>query len=86
MELFQVADRFGMDRLKALCEQEMLSAIDIDTAAHILYTADQHNACYLRERCLAYILAHFDTVSRTLAFEEMGRINVDLIFEILKRR
>lgn len=44
MELFQVADRFGIDRLKTLCEQEMLRAIDIDSAAHILYTADEHHA------------------------------------------
>jgi hypothetical protein len=40
----QAADRFGLDRLKRLCELEMLGAISVDTAAHILYTADQHNA------------------------------------------
>jgi hypothetical protein len=39
-----IIDRFGIDRLKTLCEQEMLNAIDIETAAHILFTADQHNA------------------------------------------
>ena len=39
-----MADRFGLDRLKRLCELEMQVAINIDTAAHILYTADQHNA------------------------------------------
>ena len=32
----------------------------------------------LRERCIAYILVHFDEVSRTQGFEEMGRINVEL--------
>lgn len=78
MELFQLADRFTIDRLKNLCEQEMLNAIDIDTAAHILYTADQHNAENLREQCMDYILRNFDKVSRTHAFEEMGRTNVDL--------
>eukprot|EP01039_Chlorochromonas_danica_P005894 gene5894-6490_t len=86
MELFQVADRFGIDRLKTLCEQEMLRAIDIESAAHILYTADEHHAENLRERCMNFILLHFDEVSRTTAFEEMGRTNVDLIFEILRRR
>lgn len=40
----QAADRFGLDRLKRLCELEMLSAISVDSAAHILFTADQHNA------------------------------------------
>lgn len=44
MELFQVADRFAIDRLKELCEQKMLSTIEVDTAGHILLTADQHNA------------------------------------------
>jgi leucine-zipper-like transcriptional regulator 1 len=78
MELFQLADRFAIDRLKQLCEQEMLNAIDIDTAAYILYTADQHNAENLREQCMDYILRHFDRVSRSPAFEEMGRTNVDL--------
>ncbi len=100
MELFQVADRFGIDRLKNLCEQEMLRAIDIETAAHILFTADQHSAevntrlglgclaklfwtdaccCQnLRERCMNFVLVHFDEVSRTRGFEDMGRINVEL--------
>jgi hypothetical protein len=78
MELFQVADRFGIDRLKRLCEQEMLLAIDIETAAYILFTADRYNAENLRERCMEYIINHFDRVSHTPSFEEMGRTNVDL--------
>ncbi len=56
----------------------MLNAIDIDTAAHILFAADQHNAENLRERCMEYILQHFDDVSQTSSFEEMGRLNMDL--------
>lgn len=35
---------FGIDRLKKLCEQEMLNAITVDTAAQILYAADERNA------------------------------------------
>ena len=35
---------FGIDRLKKLCEQEMLRAINIETAAQILFTADERNA------------------------------------------
>jgi hypothetical protein len=44
MELFSVADRFAIDRLKTLCERVMLSAIQIDTAAEILLYADFFNA------------------------------------------
>jgi hypothetical protein len=81
-----VADRFGIDRLKRLCELEMLAAINLESVAHILYTADEYHADNLRERCINYALAHFDEVSRTSGFEEMGRTNVDLVFEILRRR
>eukprot|EP01038_Epipyxis_sp_PR26KG_P011891 gene11891-15909_t len=78
MDLFQAADRFAIDRLKKLCEQEMINAISIETAAHILYTADVYNAENLREKCMKYILLNFDEISRTSGFEEMGRTNVEL--------
>lgn len=48
----QAADRFGIDRLKKLCEQEMLSAINLETASYIFYSADRYNAevsRYLRQ-------------------------------------
>jgi hypothetical protein len=36
---------------------------------------------------VAFILSqHFDNVTKTAAFEEMGRINIDLVFEILQKR
>jgi len=78
MNLFQAADRFGIDRLKKLCEQEMLSAINLDSAPYIFYSADRYNAEYLRQRSLSYILKYFDQISRSYAFEEIGRKNIDL--------
>ncbi|KAJ1394758.1 hypothetical protein B484DRAFT_407782, partial [Ochromonadaceae sp. CCMP2298] len=86
MELFRVADRFGIDRLKRLCELEMLAAITTESVAPILYTADAYHAANLRERCIHFALVNFDEVSRTSGFEEMGRTNVELVFEILRRR
>ena len=86
MELFQAADQFGVDRLKRMCESRMLGSIHVENAATIFHAADQHAAASLREKCLAFVLANFDAVTRTQAFEEMGRTNVDLVFEILKAR
>jgi len=86
MELLRAADRFGVDRLKRLCENAMLSSISVDTAPQILLASDAHNAEALRERCMAFILNHFDNVSQTPAFEEMTRANLELTLEILKRR
>ncbi|TMW64826.1 hypothetical protein Poli38472_008993 [Pythium oligandrum] len=86
MELFVVADRYGVDRLKRICERRMLQSLCVDNAASILHAADLHNASVLRDQCLAFMLNNFDAVTKTAAFEEMGRTNVDLVFELLKRR
>ena len=86
MELLRAADRFGVDRLKRMCENVMLSSISIDTAPQMLLAADAHNAEALRERCMGFILSHFDDVSQSPAFEDMTRANLELTLEILKRR
>jgi len=86
MDLFVAADQFGVERLKKMCEKTILLSITVESAASILQAADMHNARSLRQRCLDFILRHFDSVSKTNAFEEMGRRNVELLFEILKRR
>lgn len=86
MDLFVAADQFGVERLKRLCENKMLVSINIDSAATILQAANIHIAHGLRQNCMDFILRHFDAVSKTAAFEEMGRSNMELVFEILKRR
>ena len=86
MELFQAADQFGVDRLKRMCESKMLASINVENAATIFHAADAHAARSLREKCLNFVLTNFDAVTRTAAFEEMGRTNVDLVFEILRSR
>merc|ERR1712217_469532 len=86
MDLFVAADQFGVERLKRLCEKKILLSINVDSVATILQAANMHIAHGLRQSCMDFILRHFDTVSKTPAFEEMGRNNVELVFEVLKRR
>ncbi|KAL7531949.1 hypothetical protein ACHAXR_004325 [Thalassiosira sp. AJA248-18] len=86
MELFVAADCFDIPRLQALCERRLLESMTVKNAAAIFHTADVHSATLLRDKALAYILSHFEAVSKTAAFEEMVRSNVELVFEILKRR
>merc|ERR1712039_477105 len=86
MDLFVVADQFGVERLKRLCEKKILVSISIDSVATILQAASTHVAHGLRQSCMDFILRNFDAVSKTAAFEEMGRSNVELVFEVLKRR
>jgi len=64
----------------------MLNSITVENAPVLLHGADLYNFQELRSRCIKFILQHFDDVSRTSAFEDMGRNNIELVFEILKNR
>ena len=80
MELFVAADLFGIPRLQAICERKLLESISVENAATIFYAADIHSASSLRNKALGYILSHFEAVSKTSAFEDMARCNVELVF------
>lgn len=86
LELFPLADRFGVERLKLVCESKLFTAIHVDNAATILLLANAHSSPRLREKALKFILDRFDMVSKTEAFEAMGRSNIDLLFEVLRLR
>ena len=86
MELFEAADHFGIERLKSMCEQAIIMNIDAENAAAIFHASDMHNAQSLREMALNFILQNFDQVSKTSGFEQLARVNVDLILEIIKSR
>lgn len=86
MELFEAADLFCIPRLKTMCEKRMLQSINVENAAAIFHAADMHSAQALRAKTKKYILSHFEAVSKTGCFEEMGRSNIDLVFELLQSR
>ena len=86
MEIFEAADLFCIDRLKTMCEKRMLQSITVENAAAIFHAADLHSASALRQKAKTYILSNFEEVSKSRSFEEMGRHNVEHIFEFLQSR
>ena len=86
MELFVAADLFAIPRLQSMCERRLLESMTVENAASIFHTADVHSAISLRAKALGYVLSHFEAVSKTDAFEDMARSNVELVFEILRSR
>lgn len=86
MELFEAADLFCIPRLKTMCEKRMLQSITVENAASIFHAADMHSAAALRQKTKKYILSHFEEVSKSRSFEEMGRRNIELVFELLQSR
>ena len=86
MELFEAADLFCIPRLKTMCEKRMLQSINVENAAAIFHAADLHSALALRQKAKKFILSHFESISKTSCFEEMGRSDIDLVFELLQNR
>jgi hypothetical protein len=81
---FAAADLFGLLRLQAICENRLLESITVENAASLFHAADMYLAINLRSKTLKYILSHFEAVTKTSAFEDMARANVELVFEILR--
>lgn len=86
MELFEAADLFCIPRLQTMCEKRMLQSINVENAAGIFHAADMHSAQALRSKAKKFLLSHFEDVSKTQCFEEMGRGNIELVFELLQSR
>ena len=86
LELLQAADLLCLDRLKKICEHNILASIDIENAATIYQASDVHNTTSLKDAALEFILANFDKVSKSSSFKEMARANVELVLEILAKR
>jgi hypothetical protein len=86
MALFATADRYGIDRLKRMCEQSILSTISVDNACQIVQASDLVNAATLRKKAIDFIVRNYETVVKTTAFEELARTNVELTLEIIRQQ
>ncbi|XP_037470324.1 BTB/POZ and MATH domain-containing protein 1-like, partial [Triticum dicoccoides] len=72
--LLAAADRYGLDRLKVLCEGKLSGGITVDTAATTLALAEQHNCSHLKAKCLEFIIstpAIFDAVVATEGYRHL---------------
>lgn len=56
--LLAAADRFGLDRLKQLCEAKLCEEVTADTLATTLSLADQHRCSQLKAICLKFAAAN----------------------------
>nr|CAB3485821.1 unnamed protein product [Digitaria exilis] len=53
--LLVAADRYGLDRLRAMCEARLSGWIDVQSVATILALAEQHQCVELRNHCLRFL-------------------------------
>ncbi|XP_047085959.1 BTB/POZ and MATH domain-containing protein 1-like [Lolium rigidum] len=84
--LLVAADRYGLDRLKLICEDKLSSGIDTSSVAAILALADQHNCSELKEACLAFLRepTNLDEAIESQGFELLTKTSPGVIKELLK--
>ena len=85
MELFEAADRFGMERLKkhvsTSCTVQSMSIQPPKSCWLLTYIVQRP-----QREVHSLVVMNFDAVSLTKGFHDMSRANLELNIEILKKR
>ena len=67
MAFFYNFDRYGLNRLKLMCECKLSGGIDIGTAAATLAFAEKHDCPLLKAKCLEFVTKSPETLDAVLA-------------------
>ncbi|GJN00148.1 hypothetical protein PR202_ga17559 [Eleusine coracana subsp. coracana] len=67
--LLAAADRYGLDRLKLICEDKLCYGIDAGTVATTLALADQLNCARLKKRCIEFIVSSLENLDAVIVTE-----------------
>jgi len=84
VEVLQVADRYGEDRLKELCQVYMEAGITVSTVCDLFYVAELYNAAHLQAVCLNNVLLAYESLCDTDAYRrlpEEARRRVEALVE-----
>ncbi|XP_051055224.1 speckle-type POZ protein-like [Phodopus roborovskii] len=71
--LLAAADKYGLERLKVMCEDVLCRDLSVENAAHTLFLADLYSAGQLKTQTLDFITAHASEVSETSSWKTMVR-------------
>ena len=79
--LLAAADKFGLERLKLLCEDALCRDLSVENAAQALVLADLHGAGQLKTQALAFVTDHASEVSETSSWKTMEGSHPHLVAE-----
>merc|ERR1719253_1923412 len=85
VHLLIAAERFLIDRLKALCEDIIRKSISVENVVQIMMAAKAHRATSLKDICMDFIISNEEKIKSTPAFRELIQ-EPTLMYELLMRR
>lgn len=86
LELLAAADRFGIERLKKLCSDQIQASLSVDNVCEVLTIADRHSEAELVQSCVGFIVGHFAEVHRTEGFRHVPRDLLDVVHAAISAR
>ncbi|KAG1371740.1 putative BTB/POZ and MATH domain-containing protein 3 [Cocos nucifera] len=83
--LLAAADRYGLDRLRRLCESKLCEELTADTVAATLALAEQHQCSHLKSVCLKFTAAreNLGVVMQTEGFNYLEETCPSLLSDLL---
>uniref|UniRef100_A0ACD5Y5V8 Uncharacterized protein n=1 Tax=Avena sativa TaxID=4498 RepID=A0ACD5Y5V8_AVESA len=86
--LLAAADRYGIERLKLVCEGKLSGGIEVHTAAATLALAEVHGCEQLKDKCIGFIVrspAVLDAVLATDGYKNLEASCPSVLTELLRR-
>ena len=80
--LLRAAEKYQLERLKALCEQRLSYDLQVSNSAETLVLAHTYQAQQLKKNALKYIISHRDEVRKTKDWDTVRNI-IDLMEDLL---
>ena len=81
-DLLYAADKYQLDHLKTLCEEQLSKNLKVENAARIIQLAHMHNAPLLKKNSLQFISSHGAEVRATREWEEVKQC-AEILDELL---
>ncbi|KAK3123048.1 hypothetical protein QOZ80_8AG0622990 [Eleusine coracana subsp. coracana] len=83
-DLLEAADRFGVERLKLMCEHELCKAVSVKNMATMLNFADKHRCDALKDACVEF-MATSDRWDARERLVQLSRCNPSILPELLDK-
>ncbi|GJN20402.1 hypothetical protein PR202_gb07777 [Eleusine coracana subsp. coracana] len=85
--LLVAADRYGMERLKLICEDKLCRHISLNMVGTTLVLAEQHHCKRLKHACLEFIMTQkkLDVVMATDGFQHLAKSCLFVLFQLIAK-
>jgi hypothetical protein len=84
IELFKIADKYSVYKLKQTCEQQLGALVGKETCVELLILAYLHSATRLKKRCFGYLTANLGAVVQQPAWTHLEKNYPGLLAEAFR--